>query len=152
MMNGTPYVMRRRLLLSPSQLPCTPPPFGSLVAVDLRSGAPLWNVPLGSMARLLPPELAAKAAEWGSPNLGGPIGTAGGLVFIGAALDRWLRAYDIESGRELWRGALPESAKATPMSYQGSDGRQYVLVVAGGHGSTGTKAGDAIIAYALPKK
>jgi quinoprotein glucose dehydrogenase len=149
MMNGTPYVMRRRLLLSPSQLPCTPPPFGSLVAVDLRSGAPLWNVPLGSMARLLPPELAAKAAEWGSPNLGGPIVTAGGLVFIGAALDRWLRAYDIESGRELWRGALPESAKATPMSYRLASGEQYVAVAVGGGGAWGE--GDYVVAFRLRK-
>src|SRR2546426_10875636 len=73
-MEGTPYVMRRRILLSPGGLPCTPPPFGTLVAIDLKAGGRLWEVPLGSPARLLPPEQAAKIpAEWGSPSLGGPI-------------------------------------------------------------------------------
>src|SRR2546422_6252662 len=85
-MEGTPYVMRRRILLSPGGLPCTPPPFGTLVAIDLKTGGRLWEVPLGSPARLLPPEQAAKIpAEWGSPSLGGPIVTAGGGVVIGAA-------------------------------------------------------------------
>src|SRR6185503_15503465 len=106
------YVMRRRLLLAPSRLPCTPPPFGSLVAIDLKNGARLWDVPLGSFTSILSPDVAARAAAgWGSPNLGGPIVTAGGLVFIGAALDRSLHAYDIETGRELWKGALPASGK-----------------------------------------
>lgn len=150
MMNGTPYIMRRRVLRSPSQLPCTPPPFGSLVAVDLRSGAHLWNVPLGSPARLLPADAAARVPpEWGSPNLGGPIVTGGGLVFIGAALDRFLRAYDIETGRELWRGALPESAKATPMSYRLASGEQYVAVAVGGGGPWGE--GDYVVAFRLRK-
>src|SRR5207253_380963 len=88
-MEGTPYVMRRRILLSPGGLPCTPPPFGTLVAIDLKAGRRLWEVPLGSPARLLPPEQAAKIpAEWGSPSLGGLIATAGGVVCISAALDR----------------------------------------------------------------
>ena len=80
-------MMRRRILLGPSGLPCTPPPFGTLVAIDLKTGGRLWEVPLGSFTRLLPPERAAKIpAEWGSPNLGGPIVTAGGVVFIGATM------------------------------------------------------------------
>jgi len=146
MMHGTPYVMRRRILLSPSGLPCTPPPFGTLAAVDLKTGTHLWNVPLGSVARLVPPEIAKKLpGDWGSPNLGGPIVTAGGLVFIGAALDRWLRAYDVETGRELWKGALPESAKSTPMSYQLSSGGQYVAVTVGGGGVWGE--GDYVVAF-----
>src|SRR3989454_2374124 len=116
---GTPYVMRRRILLSPSGLPCTPPPFGTLVAIDLKTGGRRWEVPLGSPARLVPAEQAAKIpAEWGSPSLGGPIVTAGGVAFIGAALDRWLHAYDIETGRELWRGPLPRSGKATPPTHR----------------------------------
>ena len=147
-MHGTPYVMRRRLLLSPSKLPCTPPPFGSLVAVDLKTGRMLWDVPLGSLAGFLPPELAAQApASWGSPNLGGPIATAGGLVFIGAALDRRLHAFDIDTGRALWSGALPASAKATPMSYRLGSGEQFVAVSAGGGGAWG--AGDYVIAFRL---
>jgi quinoprotein glucose dehydrogenase len=145
---GTPYVMRRRILLSPSGMPCTPPPFGTLVAVDLKTGKRLWEVPLGSFTRVLPAEQAAKVRpEWGSPNLGGPIVTAGGVVFIGAALDRWLHAYDIESGRELWRGPLPESGKATPMTYQLASGEQFVAIAVGGGGAFG--AGDYVVAFRL---
>jgi quinoprotein glucose dehydrogenase len=145
-MEGTPYVMRRRMLLSPSGLPCTPPPFGTLVAIDLRTGARRWEVPLGSFTRPLDPERAAKVpAEWGSPNLGGPIVTAGGVVFIGAAIDRWLHAYDIETGRELWRGPLPESGKATPMSYRLAGGEQFVAIAVGGGGIFGK--GDYVVAF-----
>jgi quinoprotein glucose dehydrogenase len=145
---GTPYVMRRRMILSPAGLPCTPPPFGTLVAIDLKTGGRRWEVPLGSPARLLPPEQAAKIpAEWGSPSLGGPIVTAGGLVFIAAALDRWLHAYDIETGRELWRGPLPESGKATPMSYQVPSGEQFVAIAVGGGGAWG--AGDYVVAFSV---
>ena len=145
---GTPYVMRRRILLSPGGLPCTPPPFGTLVAIDLKTGRRLWEAPLGSPTRLVPPEQAAKIpAAWGSPGLGGPIVTAGGVVFIGAALDRWLHAYDIETGRELWRGPLPESGKATPMSYQLASGEQFVVIAVGGGGAWG--AGDYVVAFGL---
>ena len=148
-MRGTPYIMRRRLLLAPSDVPCTPPPFGALVAIDLRSGGRKWDVPLGSMSRLFGGEAAsAKATDWGSVNLGGPIVTAGGLVFIGAALDNRLHAYDVETGRELWHGELPGSAKATPMSYQLASGGQFVAVAVGGGGAWG--AGDHIIAFRIP--
>jgi quinoprotein glucose dehydrogenase len=147
MMHGTPYVMRRRVLLAPSRLPCTPPPFGSLVAVDLRTGALRWNVPLGSASRLLPKELADKAPAWGSPNLGGPIVTAGGLVFIGAALDGALHAFDIDTGRQIWTGSLPASGKATPMSYQLASGEQFVAIAAGGGGAWGE--GDHVVAFRL---
>jgi len=147
-MRGTPYVMRRRILLSPAGLPCTPPPFGTLVAIDLKTGSRLWEVPLGSPARLVPPEQAARIpAEWGSPSLGGPIVTAGGIVFIGAALDRWLHAFDIETGRELWRGSLPESGKATPMTYRLASGEQIVAIVVGGGGAWGV--GDYVVAFRL---
>ena len=150
MMRGTPYVMRRRILLSPSGLPCTPPPFGALVAIDLRTGGRKWEVPLGSVSGLVKPEMAAKLApDWGSPNLGGPIVTAGGVAFIAATLDRALHAYDIETGRELWRGALPASGKATPMSYRLASGEQYVVVAAGGGDVWGK--GDHIVAFRLPR-
>ena len=136
-MRGTPYVMRRRVILGPAGLPCTPPPWGALVAVNLSTGGIAWTVPLGAMGGVP-----------GSPNLGGPIATAGGLVFIGATLDRQLHAFDIETGKELWSAALPAGARATPMTYE-AGGRQYVVIAAGGGGPFGT--GDAIIAFALPK-
>jgi quinoprotein glucose dehydrogenase len=150
-MKGTPYFMRRRPLLSPSRVPCTPPPFGALVAVSLRTGQRLWDVPLGSPGPLVPSAGAPRAssgAELGSPNLGGPIATAGGLVFIAATLDRHLRAFDIETGRELWRAPLPAGGKATPMTFRGKDGRQYVVVAAGGDGDAFGK-GDEVLAFAL---
>jgi quinoprotein glucose dehydrogenase len=136
-MRGTPYVMRRRLFWGPNLTPCTPPPFGSLVAVSLETGRILWDVPLGGIP-----------AGPGSPNLGGPIVTAGGLVFIGATIDRAFRAFDVATGRELWKATLPAGARATPMTYE-SDGRQFVVIAAGGGGPFG--AGDAIVAFALPK-
>ncbi len=146
-MQGTPYVLRRRMVLSPSGMPCTPPPFGTLVAIDLKTGGRRWEVPLGSFTRLFPPEQAAKIpTEWGSPNLGGPIVTAGGIVFIGAAIDRSLHAYDIETGRELWHGPLPESGKATPMTYEAA-GEQFVAIAVGGGGVFG--AGDYVVAFHL---
>ena len=150
MMHGTPYVMRRRVLLGPSGLPCSPPPFGTLQAISLQTGERLWEVPLGSVTRLVAPELAAKIpAGWGSPQLGGPIVTAGGVVFIAAALDQWIRAYDIETGRELWQGELPASGKATPMSYRLATGEQFVAIAVGGGGVWGT--GDHVVAFRLPR-
>jgi quinoprotein glucose dehydrogenase len=145
-MRGTPYVMRRRILLSPSGLPCSPPPFGSLVAVSLDTGEHLWNVPLGSIEGLVP-EGTPVPPEWGSINLGGPIATAGGVVFIAAALDRALKAYDIETGRELWRGSLPESGRATPMTYQLASGEQFVAIAVGGGGPFGN--GDHVMVFRL---
>jgi quinoprotein glucose dehydrogenase len=138
----TPYIMRRRILLGPSGLPCTPPPFGALVAVSLETGGILWDVPLGTMSAD-----AGAPAEWGSLNLGGPMITASGLVFIGATLDRAFRAFDLTNGRELWKVSLPAGARATPMTYE-AGGRQFVVISAGGGGPFGT--GDAVIAYALP--
>jgi quinoprotein glucose dehydrogenase len=151
MMQGTPYIMRRRMLLAPSKMPCTPPPFGTLVAVSLKTGGRLWEVPLGSISALVGGDGAPTLPpEWGSPNLGGPIVTAGGLVFIGAALDRQLHAYDIETGRELWHGALPASGKATPMSYRLASGEQFVAITVGGGGAWGT--GDYVVAFHLRRE
>jgi quinoprotein glucose dehydrogenase len=86
----------------------------------------------------------------GVPGIGGPIVTKGGVAFLSGTLDDYVRGYDLETGAEIWRARLPAGGQATPSTYLGSDGRQYLVVVAGGHGSTGTKAGDSIIAYALP--
>lgn len=144
-MKGTPYVMRRRIFLGPSGLPCTPPPFGALIGVNLAAGRIAWQVPLGTLP--LPPGADSVTGDLGAPNLGGPIVTATGLVFIGATLDRAFRAFDVATGRLLWRADLPAGARATPMTYS-VDGRQFVAIAAGGGGPFG--AGDAIIAYALP--
>jgi len=96
-------------------------------------------------------KLGAKSSSVRPPfNLGGPITTAGGLVFIGAALDRYFRAYDLKNGRELWKAALPAGGKATPMTYLGSDGRQYVVIAAGGDGKAWGWS-DQVIAFALPR-
>jgi len=143
-MRGTPYVMRRELLLGPSGAPCSPPPFGALVAVDLATGARKWEVPLGWFAPDAPPE----ARAWGSPNLGGAIVTAGGLVFIAATLDQRLRAFDIETGAELWSARLPAGGKATPMTFRGRSGTQYVVISAGGDGGRFGKS-DRLVAFAI---
>ena len=153
LMRGTPYVLRRRLLLSPLGLPCTPPPFGALVAISLESGKKLWEAPLGTTRDLFASRIFLPLAfGWGTPNLGGPIATAGGLVFIAAALDDYLRAFDIESGRELWKGRLPAGGQATPMTFRLDGGRQHVVVAAGGHGRAGTRRGDYVVAFALPPR
>jgi quinoprotein glucose dehydrogenase len=146
--HGTPYGMSRRPLLSPHGLPCNPPPWGSLVAVDLADGTIRWNVPLGTTE-----DMAANpsAIFRGTPNLGGPIITAGGLVFIASAMDDYLRAFDIETGAELWKGCLPASAQALPMTYRlRPGGKQFVVIAAGGHGKLGTRLGDSLVAFALP--
>jgi len=145
-MHGTPYIMRRRILKAPSGLPCTPPPWGALVGINLQTGAKAWEVPLGDPATLQPQLAALSKTPLGLPNLGGPIVTAGGIVFIGAAVDHYLRAFDVETGRELWRGELPAGARATPMTYQ-IGGKQYVVICVGGGDDWGK--GDYVVAFAL---
>jgi quinoprotein glucose dehydrogenase len=146
-MHGTPFVMRRRMVKTASGIPCAPTPWGSLVAIDLKTGAKLWDVPLGDPASLEPGVARLPHPPTGLPNLGGPIVTAGGIVFIGAALDHFIRAFDIETGKELWRGPLPAGARATPMTYA-IGGRQFVVIAVGGNEDWG--AGDYLVAFALP--
>jgi quinoprotein glucose dehydrogenase len=143
---GAPFGMRREALVAP--LPCNPPPWGQLHAIDMRTGQVLWDVPLGT-TRDLAPGSQLLLRHTGTPNFGGPIATASGLVFIGAAMDNYLRAFDGASGKELWRGRLPAGGQATPMTYVWK-GRQYVVIAAGGHAKSGTKRGDSVVAYALP--
>ncbi|WP_374343997.1 pyrroloquinoline quinone-dependent dehydrogenase [Phenylobacterium sp.] len=146
---GAAYGMKRELLRSPLGLPCNPPPWGQLAAVDLHDGRILWQVPLGTTRDLVPgSQLLLRRT--GTPNFGGPIVTAGGLVFIGAAMDNYLRAFEARTGKEVWKGRLPAGGQATPMTYVWQ-GRQYVVIAAGGHAKSRTKAGDQLIAFALPK-
>lgn len=146
-MRGAPYGMTREVMLSPLGIPCNEPPWGSLTAVDLDSGAIVWRVNLGTTEDIAP--LGITLAT-GTPNLGGPLVTDGGLVFIGAAMDRYLRAFDADTGRELWQGRLPAGGQATPMSYDW-EGRQYVVIATGGHGEVDTPRGDYVVAFALQR-
>jgi quinoprotein glucose dehydrogenase len=148
-MHGTPYVMRRNMVTVPNGLPCTPPPWGALIAINLRTGARAWEVPLGDPANLRPELAGRSTTPLGLPNLGGPIVTAGGIAFIGATFDHFLRAFDVVTGQELWRGALPAGARATPMTYQ-VGGRQFVVIAVGGGDEWGT--GDSVVAFALPQR
>jgi quinoprotein glucose dehydrogenase len=146
--HGTPYGMKRRVLTSPSGLPCNPPPWGSLVAVDLAEGTIRWSVPFGTTADIL---ANRETVIQGTPSLGGPIITAGGLIFIASAMDNYLRAFDIDTGAELWKGRLPAGGQAMPMTYRlRNDGQQFVVIAAGGHGKLGTALGDSLVAYSLP--
>lgn len=146
---GAPYAASMKPFMSPIGLPCQAPPWGYVAGVDLRTGQVAWKHRNGTVRDLSPLPLPFRM---GVPGIGGPMVTAGGVAFYSGALDNYVRAYDMASGRVLWRDRLPAGGQATPMTYSGEDGRQYVLVVAGGHGSTGTKPGDAIRAYALPAR
>lgn len=145
-MLGTPFGMRREPLLSPFMIPCNPPPWGTLAAIDTETGEALWESVLGTTRDLAPVPLSI---GWGTPNMGGPIVTAGGVVFIGAAMDDYLRAFDAKTGTELWKGRLPAGGQATPMTYR-AGGKQYVVIAAGGHGRMTTTLGDAVVAFSLP--
>ncbi len=144
--SGTPYGMRRELMRSIIGVPCNAPPWGSLAAVDMTRGEIVWQRPFGTIEDAAPAPVPN--LELGVPNIGGPIVTAGGLVFIGAAMDDYLRAFDIDSGRELWRGRLPAGGQATPMTYL-HDGEQYVVIAAGGHPGMGSTQGDYVVAFKL---
>jgi hypothetical protein len=147
---GTRYGVVRRLLLGPkAALPCTPPPWGTLTAVKAASGEIAWQVPLGQIPWA---PKTPDAARWGSIALGGPIVTAGGLVFTAGTLDAAIYAFDVATGRQLWKGTLPTSARSTPMTYLAPNGRQFVIVAAGGHGiPEGLPLGDYLVAFALPQ-
>lgn len=140
------YLAYRKPLMSPSGLPCNAPPWGALTAIDLVSGDVKWESPLGTISQM---SRFPKYTEWGSLNLGGGITTASGLIFIAATMDTYFRAFDAETGKEIWKAELPASAQATPMTFS-KNGKQYVVICAGGHGKLGTKMGDSVVAFALP--
>lgn len=142
---GSPYCVVLKPLTSPLGIPCTAPPWATLAAIDLKTGNKLWQVPFATAEGMAPWPFSK--LKWGI-EMGGAMITRSGLVFIGAASDAYLRAFDIHTGRELWKDKLPTTANAVPMSYT-SGGRQFVLVAAGGHWTSDAPAGDHLIAYAL---
>jgi quinoprotein glucose dehydrogenase len=145
---GAPFAVELKPFLSPVGLPCEAPPWGYVAGADLRTGEIVWRHKNGTVRDRAPVPLPL---EMGVPDLGGPLMTAGGVALMSGTLDYYARAYDVTTGAKLWEARLPAGGQATPMTYLAPDGRQMVVVVAGGHGSLGTKAGDAIIAYALPR-
>ena len=147
---GIPYCNLRSMgFFSPLGVPCTKPPWGTLTAVDLNTGDHLWNVPLGTSK-----DIAPFPFWWikGAPNMGGPTVTASGVTFIAATSDYYLRAFNTETGEELAKFRLPTGGHATPMTNKNKDGRQFVVIAAGGHWAIGTPASDHLIAFALPEK
>jgi quinoprotein glucose dehydrogenase len=142
---GAPYGMFRRFIQGPSGLPCNHAPWSLLTAIDLDAGTIKWQVPLGS--------LLGPGGPAGSISIGGPIVTAGGIVFIAGTVDPFLRAIDVETGHVLWQGALPAPGHATPMTYRiQPDGRQFVVIAAGGHAKIDEeRVSDALVAFALPR-
>jgi quinoprotein glucose dehydrogenase len=150
-MKGTPWAVNRHLLASLFDAPCNPPPWGSVTAVDLVSGEVIWSRPLGTLRELAPwPIWAIFGDRYGAPAFGGGISTASGLYFIGGSLDKYFRAFDVETGEELWRDRMPYAGTAVPMTYRlRTDGRQFVVMAAGGNPLG--DMGDALIAYALPE-
>lgn len=144
---GSPYGVYMGPFVSPLGIPCQAPPWGYVAGVDLKTGKIAYKHKNGTVHDMTPLPLPFKV---GVPGIGGPIVTKGGVAFLGAAVDDYLRAYDVTTGRQLWQARLPAGGQATPMTYTASDNKQYVVMVAGGHGSVGTKPGDYVIGYTLP--
>jgi quinoprotein glucose dehydrogenase len=145
-MEGTPYGVKRFALLSNFGAPCNPPPWGTLTAVDLKTGKTLWRSTLGTTRDQAPFPMWLSL---GAPNLGGSLVTAGGVVFIGATTDKFLRGFDSKTGEEIWTERIPFTASANPLTYRlHQKSKQYLVIAAGGHGWS--EPGDALIAYTLP--
>lgn len=146
---GTPFAINNEAFLNPLGVPCNQPPWGYMNAFDLKTGRVLWRSLLGTAERNGPLGIPSYLPlTVGVPNIGGTVTTAGGLIFVGAAADEYFRAFDLRTGREVWKVPLPAGGQATPMSYE-SGGRQFVVITAGGHSNVGTRIGDYTIAYAL---
>ncbi len=144
---GAPFAMTRALVTSPLGMPCNPPPWGTMVAVDLKAGKILWESRVGTTEDIAPLGMALKT---GTPLVSGVLATAGGVIFTGA-MDAYLRAFDAADGKELWQGRLPVSGVANPMTYA-VDGEQYVVIGAGGHSESGTSIGDGVVAFRLARE
>jgi quinoprotein glucose dehydrogenase len=146
-MKGTPYKFHTKPIMSPVGAPCTAPPWGLMTAIDMDSGKEVWKVPFGAVPVPWAP-MFSTLESWGSPLIGGPISTAGGLIFAGASLDKKFRAVDLKTGEVVWRAALPAPGNATPMTYS-YKGKQYVVIAAGGNAMAATTLDAAIVAFAL---
>ncbi|MEJ2539740.1 MAG: pyrroloquinoline quinone-dependent dehydrogenase [Gemmatimonadota bacterium] len=143
-----PWAAVREPFFSPVSLPCTPPPWGMIHAVDVTTGELVWEGPLGTASDLAG---VPTPRAWGSPNLGGPLVT-GGLAIIAGTMDRRIRALELETGEEVWEASLPASAQSTPMTFRPRrGGRQFLVVNAGGHVGIRSKLGDFVVAFALPE-
>jgi quinoprotein glucose dehydrogenase len=143
---GAPFAMTRVVAMSKLGLLCNKPPWGTMVAVDLKAGKILWRSTVGTTEDLAPLGIAF---HWGTPLVNGVAITAGGVIFTGAA-DAYLRAFDAKTGEELWQGRLPVPGLANPMTYLWK-GEQYVAIAAGGHSEVGTSIGDSVVAFRLPR-
>ncbi|MBD1573067.1 glucose/quinate/shikimate family membrane-bound PQQ-dependent dehydrogenase [Vibrio sp. S17_S38] len=146
--NGAPYAVELKPFLSPIGVPCQQPPWGYVAGANLATGKIAWQHKNGTVEDMTPLPLPFKM---GVPGIGGPIMTGGGVAFLAASVDNYIRAYDVTSGDVLWKSRLPAGGQATPMTYLNSKGEQMVVLVAGGHGSIGTKTGDFVMAYKLEK-
>ncbi|MCU4350606.1 glucose/quinate/shikimate family membrane-bound PQQ-dependent dehydrogenase [Acinetobacter ursingii] len=148
-MYGVPYGVEISAFLSPIGLPCKQPAWGYVAGVDLNTHQVVWKKRIGTIRDSLPNLFQLPAVKIGVPGLGGSISTAGNVMFVGATQDNYLRAFNVSNGKKLWEARLPAGGQATPMTYE-INGKQYVVIMAGGHGSFGTKMGDYLVAYALP--
>lgn len=149
-MAGTPYAVHWTAFLSPLGIPCQRPPYGYLTAVDLKTQKVIWQHTLGNASNSGPFGFALGLPfRLGAPNIGGSLVTRGGVIFIGATQDKYFRAVDEATGKVLWEVKLPAGGQATPMTYQGRDGHQYVLIAAGGSTDFGTGSGDGFMAWRL---
>jgi quinoprotein glucose dehydrogenase len=150
---GTPYAAHIAPFLSPLAIPCQQPPYGTVSVVDLVTGKLLWTKPFGTSRDSGPLTLpTVLPIPMGVPNIGGAVATAGGVFFIGATQEHYLRAYETTTGRELWKARLPAGGNATPMSYWSAvSKRQFVVIAAGGHGGMLSGQSDALMAYALAR-
>ncbi|TDS68833.1 quinoprotein glucose dehydrogenase [Comamonas sp. JUb58] len=148
-MYGAPYGVELNAFLSPLGLPCKEPAWMTVAGVDLATHEVVWRKRVGTIRDSLPKLMQLPPIKAGVPGLGGLISTGGNLMFIGATQDDYLRAFNASNGELLWQARLPAGGQATPMTYD-IGGKQYVVIMAGGHGSFGTKMGDSLMAYALP--
>ena len=146
--DGTPFSLARQFFLAPSGFPCVAPPWGELVAINADTGEIAWRSTLGDLRDTLK---LAPMPPTGSPNLGGGAVTTTGLFFIGATMDSRLRAFETKTGRQVWEGELPTSARATPLVFTTASGRDMVAVAAGGHDAPFTKPGTTLVVFGLPK-
>lgn len=148
-MKGTPYAIVMGAIASPLGIPCSPPPWGKLAAVDISTGDIKWEVTLGSVHEM-GPIAAPFEIELGTPNLGGPLLTKAGLIFIGATADRRFRVFDSKTGEKLWTAKLPYDGSAAPMTFM-HKGKQYIVIAAGGQIAFSRPTGDRLVAFALDK-